>query len=137
MDRTLFDQNGKPVAYLHADYHGSIFLWDGHAVAYVDGEHVFGMNGKHLGWLISDVLYTNDGTRIGYTSATCPVPTDREPAKAERRPVDQMRPKWRVPPTPKLLFHSAEQDLETFLKDGAIPPFRPEDRSEPREETEG
>jgi hypothetical protein len=137
MDRTLFDQNGKPVAYLHTDYHGSIFLWDGNAVAYLDDEHIFGINGKHLGWLISDVLYTNDGARIGFTSVTCPVPTDREPAKAERRPVDQIQPKWHIPPTPKLMFHLAEQDLETFLKGGAIPPFRPESRSETHEETEG
>jgi hypothetical protein len=137
MDRTLFDQNGKPVAYLHTDYHGSIFLWDGIAVAYLDDEHIFGINGKHLGWLISDVLYTNDGARIGFTSVTCPVPTDREPAKAERRPVDQIQPKWHIPPTPKLMFHLAEQDLETFLKGGAIPPFRPESRSETHEETEG
>jgi len=124
MDQTLFDQTGRPVAYLHYDYHGSIFLWNGRAVAYLyENEHVYGINGKHLGWFVDDVLYTNEGTRIGFTIATCPVLVGREPAKAERRPVDQIRPRWKAPPTPKLDFRFADQDFEVFLKEGGIPPL--------------
>lgn len=124
MDRTLFDQNGRPVAYLHYDYHASIFLWNGRAVAYIyENEHVYGINGKHLGWFIDDVVYTNNGLRIGFTIATCPVLTEREPAKAERRPVDQIRPRWKKPPTPKLDFRFSDQDFEAFLKEGEVPPF--------------
>ncbi len=127
MDRTLFNRDGRPVAYLHADYHGSIFLWDGHAVAYLyDDRHVYGFNGRHLGWFVDDILYTNDGARIGFTTSTCPVPPDKEPAKIERRAVDQIRPRWSAPPTPKLGFHHAEQDLGEFLREGEIPPFKPQ-----------
>lgn len=124
MDQTLFDQTGRPVAYLHYDYHGSIFLWSGRAVAYIhENEHVYGINGKHLGWFIDDVVYTNEGTRIGFTISTCPVMTEREPAKAERRPVDQIRPRWKAPPTPKLEFLFSDQDFEAFLEEGGVPPF--------------
>jgi len=127
MDRTLFNRDGRPVAYLHEDYHGSIFLWDGHAVAYLyDDMHVYGLNGRHLGWFLDDILYTNGGGRIGFTASTCPVPLDKEPAKIERRVVDQIRPRWSAPPTPKLDFHHAEQDLEEFLRGGEIPPFTPQ-----------
>ncbi len=124
MDRSLFDRAGRPAAYLHHDYHDSIYLWDGRAVAYIhEQEHVYGLNGKHLGWMIDDVLYTHDGDRIGFTSATCPVPVGREPAKVERRPVDQMRPRWKAPPTPKLGHRPAEGDLVEFLSEGGIPPL--------------
>ena len=124
MDRTLFDREGRPAAYLHEDYHGSIYLWDGHAVAYrFEDVHVYGFNGKHLGFLIDDVLYTNEGDRIGFTTVTCPVPTGHEPAKTERRPVDRIRPRWKAPPTPKLGYVFSEQDLAEFLAEGAVPPL--------------
>ncbi len=125
MDRTLFDKEGRAIAYLHNDYHRSIYLWEGRSVAYLygDEDHVYGINGKHLGWFIDEVLYTNDGTRIGFTSLTCPVPVGREPAKGERRSVDQIRPRWKAPPTPKLGFEFAERDLAEFLSEGAVPPL--------------
>lgn len=124
MDQSLFDKDGRAVAYIHDDFHGSIYLWEGSPAAYLDGEHIFGMNGRHLGWFINQVLYTNDGTRIGFTSATCPVPPGTEPPKTERRPVDHIQPKYSSPPTPKLSFLAAEIALDTFLKEGAIPPFK-------------
>jgi hypothetical protein len=123
MDQTLFDQNGRPVAYIHSDFHCSVYLWDGSPVAHLDGEHVFGMNGRHLGWFINEVLYTNDGARIGFTSETCPVPPGTEPSKTERRPVDEIQSKFQAPPTPKLSFQTADKDLESFLKDGSVPLF--------------
>lgn len=112
------------MAYLHYDLHGSIFLWNGRAVACLyENEHVYGINGKHLGWFIDDVLYTNDGSRIGFTIATCPGPVEQEPAKVERRPVDQIRPRWKRPPTPKLGFTLSGRDLGAFLEEGGVPPF--------------
>lgn len=124
MDRTLFDCEGRPAAYLHDDYHGSIYLWDGHAVAYLfEDAHVYGFNGKHLGFFIDDVLYTNEGDRIGFTTVTCPVPTGREPAKTERQPVDRIRPRWKAPPTPKLGYQLTERDLAGFLAEGGVPPL--------------
>lgn len=132
MDQTLFDQEGRPVAYLRDDYHGSIYLWDGNAVAYLyEQQHVYGINGKHLGWFIDDVLYTNEGARIGFTSLSCPLPVGREPAKAERRSVDQIRPRWKAPPTPKLGFHFADEDLGDFLLKGAVPPLNAESENGP------
>ncbi|MCF8061378.1 MAG: hypothetical protein K9M82_02580 [Deltaproteobacteria bacterium] len=124
MDRTLFDRKGRPAAYLRDDYHGSVYLWDGHAVAYIhEYVHVYGINGRHLGWLIDDVLYTNEGERIGFTSLTCPVPVGREPAKTERRSVDKIRPRWKAPATPKLGYRFAERDLAEFLAEGGAPPL--------------
>ena len=134
MDQTLFDREGNAVAYLHDDYHRSIYLWEGRAVAYLHGDedHVYGINGRHLGWLIDDILYTNEGTRIGFTYLTCPEPTGREPAKGERRSVDQIRPRWKAPPTPKLGFVTDERGLAEFLAEGGVPPFEgPADMENP------
>jgi len=59
MEVTLFDKNGIAVAYITTDYNNSIYLWDGSPVAYLyEGKHVYGINGKHLGWFEEDVLYT-------------------------------------------------------------------------------
>jgi hypothetical protein len=44
----------------------TIYLWGGKPVAYLDpdrasGFHVYGFNGKHLGWLIEGVLRDHEG----------------------------------------------------------------------------
>jgi hypothetical protein len=121
MERTLFDMRGKAVAYMTEDYHGSLYLWDGTPIAYLyEGQHIYGINGRHLGWFINDILYNDAGERIGFTSRTCPVAIGRESAKAEKRPMEQIRPKWTAPPTPNLSFRFANQELADFLRGGQV-----------------
>ena len=101
MERTLFNRNGEPVAYICDDYHETIYLWDGSPVAYLfNEEHIFGINGRHLGRFINDIIYNDNGERVGFTSNNCPVPVAKEPIKPKRYPMDEIRPRWSVQPLP-------------------------------------
>ena len=131
MERTLFNRNGEPVAYICDDYHETIYLWDGSPVAYLfNEEHIFGINGRHLGRFINDIIYNDNGERIGFTSNNCPVPVAKEPIKPKRYPMDEIRPRWSVPPLPNLSFNFASQDFRDFLKEGQVARFGAEVSSE-------
>jgi hypothetical protein len=63
---TLFDGRGRASAYIALDDEMTIYLWDGKPVAYLDrdsggGFHVYGFNGKHLGWFVSGIVRDHDG----------------------------------------------------------------------------
>ena len=121
MEKTLFNKEGDPVAYISDDYNETIFLWDGSPVAYLyDEYHVYGINGRHLGWRIEDILYNNDGERIGFTSSNCPVAIAKEPTKTRKQPIDEIRPRWKAPPLPKLSFDLAGLDLVDYLQEGQV-----------------
>jgi len=131
MEKTLFDKNGEAVAYIRDDYHETVYMWDGYPVAYLyNDQHVYGFNGRHLGWFINEVIYNGQGERIGFTSNTCPVTIAKEPVKTERRTMDEIRPKWSAPPTPKLTFNLGSQDLADFLMEGRVVSFHKEESTE-------
>ncbi len=62
---SLFDGLGRPAAYAAADL--TIYLWSGKPVAYLErdsgasGFHIYGFNGKHLGWLVGGVARDHEG----------------------------------------------------------------------------
>jgi len=63
---TLFDDHGKASAYIALDDEMTIYLWSGKPVAYLNpdssgGYHVYGFNGKHLGWFVSGVIRDHEG----------------------------------------------------------------------------
>ena len=119
MERTLYDKRGGPVAYVAMDYHEAVFLWDGRAVAYLyEEDHVYGVNGRHLGWFIDDILYDQEGARIGFTSTTCPVPVGKRGPKGKRSVLPELKPRWAAPPRPKLTFRESGQALADFLAQG-------------------
>ncbi len=123
-EKTLFNKNGDPIAYIADDYNATIFLWDGSAVAYIyEEEYVYGINGRPLGWWIDEILYDGNGDRIAFSSGTCPVAIGKEPPKTKKEPVDELRPRWALPPLPKLRFDFASQDLVDFLKEGQVAKF--------------
>ena len=69
---TLFDGRGRASAYIAPDDEGTIYLWSGKPVAYLDadsasGFHICGFNGKHLGWFVGGIVRAHDG------NATCAV----------------------------------------------------------------
>lgn len=135
MEWTLFDKNGDPVAYVADDYHETIYLWDGSPVAYLHEERqIYGIKGPHLGWFIDDILYTNRGERIGFTSGSCPIPVAKEPIKMKKYPMDEIRPRWEAQPLPKLEFTFADQDLAGFLREGQVIHTRKEGSSEVSED---
>ena len=120
--RTIFyNKEGEAVAYLAEDYRNTIYLWDGSAVAYLFEEsHIYGINGRHLGWFKGEVIYDNDGARVGFTSSTSPVPIAKTRPKGEKAPVDEIRPRWSAPPLPKLGFQTSGQALADFLNQGRV-----------------
>ncbi len=70
------------MAYIAEDGEQSIYLWAGHAVAYVVEEKNYGWNGKHLGWFVDGIFYDGHGYKIGFIRSKCPVATFAEPAKS-------------------------------------------------------
>jgi hypothetical protein len=136
-DKTLFDKHGNPVAYIADDYNKTVYLWDGSLVAYIyEDEHVYGINGRHLGWWVDEILYNVDGDRIAFTSGTCPVAIGKEPQKNKKQRMEEIRPRWKAPPLPKLGFDFASQDLADFLREGQIERFYEESPAEETQEEE-
>jgi len=127
MDRSLFDKKGFAVAYIADDYHNTIYLWDGSPVAYLyEDVHIYGINGRHLGWFMNDILYNNNGERIGFTSNTCPVAIAKEAVKSKRKSIHELRPRWSAPPTPMGKFQFADQGLKDFLLEGQVVRYKQE-----------
>jgi hypothetical protein len=63
---TLFDGRGKATACIVFDDGLTIYLWDGKPAAYLNrdsagGFHVYGFNGKHLGWFVGGVIWDHQG----------------------------------------------------------------------------
>ena len=127
MDRSLFDKKGFAAAYLADDYLNTIYLWDGSPVAYLyEDVHIYGFNGRPLGWFMDDILYNNRGERIGFTSNTCPVAIAKEPVKSKRQSMDEPRPRWSTPPAPMRSFHFSDQELKDFLLEGQVVRYKEE-----------
>lgn len=62
----LYDASGEAVAYVDADDEMTVYLWSGKPVAYLELDtgssfHVYGFNGKHLGWFVDGILRDHDG----------------------------------------------------------------------------
>jgi len=66
----LFDKEGNPVAYIDTNDEWTIYLWEGKPVAYIIKDeqtlHIYGFNGKHLGWYINGILRDHDGNAVGF-----------------------------------------------------------------------
>ena len=67
METTLYDKGGNPVAYISEDNGFAIYLWDGHAVSYLEGDRIYGWKGEHIGWFEKDIIYDSKGNRVGFT----------------------------------------------------------------------
>jgi hypothetical protein len=67
---SLFDKEGNPVAYIDTKDDWTIYLWEGKPVAYIinDGQtiHVYGFNGKHLGWYVNGIIRDHEGNIVGF-----------------------------------------------------------------------
>jgi hypothetical protein len=135
MEKTLYNKNGDIIAYISNDFHNTIYLWEGKQVAYIyEDQHIYGINGRHLGWFIDEIIYNNDGERVGFTNNSCPVSVAKETVKPEKYPKDEIQPRWKAPPLPKTLFDFANEDLSDFLKEGRFLFFREEVSQEAEEE---
>lgn len=83
---SLFSNTGKAVAYIDTTDDLTIYLWGGKPVAYLTedtsgGYHVYGFNGKHLGWFVKGVLRDHKGDAACGVRDTLPT-TQFEPFKS-------------------------------------------------------
>ena len=81
MEITLYERDGRPVAYIADDQEWSIYTWDGHAVCNIFDDKIYGWKGHHIGWFYQGIVYDIHGYRVGYTKQTCPSVTCVEPVK--------------------------------------------------------
>jgi hypothetical protein len=115
METTLYSKNGKSVAYV-ADDGETIYLWDGHAVAYLHEDKVYGFNGKLLGWFANGIIYDMHGHQIGFTQGKCPSVT-LVPSVKSVKYVKSVKSVRSVPYVRPILsrVHS-DEDLQDFLE---------------------
>ena len=71
MEITFYNRTGHPQTYLSTENDNSFYTWDGHAVAYLHEDKVYGWRGKHIGWYIDGVIYDLKGYRVGSTREKC------------------------------------------------------------------
>ena len=127
IDTIIYDIKGSPVAYITSQFRPTIFLWTGIPVAYLhEEEFVYGINGRHLGWFRNEILFNNDGERMGFTFSTCPVAISKEPVKGKKQSMAKPRPRCRTKSPPKFLSRFADQALTEFLAEGQISPMSEE-----------
>jgi len=113
MEISLFDKNGSAVAYISSD--GTIYLWDGRPVAYLLENHVYGFNGKHLGWFENGIMYDGDGYRIGFSREKCPVVTQIEPVKSVKHVKSVKSVKSIAPIKPIFSLANSNKKFKEFL----------------------
>jgi hypothetical protein len=118
MEITLFNKNGKPVAYI-ADDHETVYLWDGRPVAYVFEDRVFDWNGRQLGWFNNGTVFDIYGLRSGFIKSKSPIATEMEPLKPQKhlKPVKGESQSQVLKPV--LCYGYSNKNLEDLLEAGS------------------
>ncbi len=65
MTMALYDKDGQPIAYAEDD--GSIYLFSGEAIAYLQDGSVWSYSGKHLGWFDNGLILDKFGDTAFFT----------------------------------------------------------------------
>jgi len=120
-ETTLFDGRGRSVAYIAEDL--TIYLWSGKPVAYLDrdssgGFHIYGFNGKHLGWFFRGVARDRSG------DGACAVKevlssTQMEPMKSMKQMLPMKGMKEMAPMQPMFSSSWSGTPCQIFLQHGA------------------
>lgn len=118
METSLFNKNGKPVAYIAADGE-TIYLWDGRAVAYLIEDKVFGWNGRQLGWFANGTLFDIYGLRAGFIKSKSPIPTDIEFGKPGKQAKGSKSSRQGTVAKPVMCYGYSNRSLEEILEDGS------------------
>ncbi len=119
METTLFNRNGKPVAYLAEDAE-TIYMWDGRAVGYLFEDKVYGWNGKQLGWFVNGTFFDIYGLRTGFIKSKSPIPTDIEPGKSAKQVKSARSVRQGVIAKPVMCYGYSGRSLEEILEEGSI-----------------
>ena len=119
-DISIYDKNGNAKAYIADDL--TIYLWGGDPVAYLYNSagdwHIFGFNGRHLGWYDEGIIYDPNGYAIGAQKDAVIMITSIETIKGIKgiKPIKSIR---EIPPIKPILSMSwGNTPLIVFLKSG-------------------
>lgn len=118
---SLFDSSGQPIAYVAEEL--TIYLWSGKPVAYLHQEsgklHVYGFNGKHLGWFLNGIIRDHDGNAVGGEREVFSIHLKFEPYKAYKQYKPYKGYREYAPYQPYLINSWSELPLRLFLLQGA------------------
>jgi hypothetical protein len=78
---SLFDSRGEATAYISTDHELTIYKWEGKPMAYLSGEHIYGYNGKHLGWFDNGIVWDHKGRGVGFVKGAVSMSTNLESLK--------------------------------------------------------
>ena len=119
-DLSLFDGNGKPVAYVAEEL--TVYLWSGEPVAYLYQDsgkvHVYGFSGKHLGWFVRGIIRDHDGNAVGAIKEALRSSTEYEPYKGYKQYKPYKGYREYAPYQPYLSQSWGDLPLRLFLLQG-------------------
>ena len=118
---SLFNAQGKATAYIAEEL--TIYLWSGKPVAYLDkdqagGFHIYGFNGKHLGWYVKGAIRDHKGKVAGGESYIFSNGTNLEPFKGFKGFKSFKSFKSFAPHRPYFIKEWSDMSLNFFLKQG-------------------
>ena len=119
MEESLFDILGHPVAYISYDEEGTIYMWDGTPVAYLESDKtLYGFNGKHLGWYENGQVRNLRGEITGFNRLAADVYIGYEPYKSYKKYRPYRRYKEYPHFKPFYTISKARETLAQFLLEG-------------------
>jgi hypothetical protein len=119
---SLFDSEGKAIAYIVTDDDFTIYMWDGTPVAYLypkmDQYSIYGFNGNHLGWLVDGIIRDHNGNAVGFIKNAVNMYTQYEPYKSYKQYKPYKSYREYEPYMPYLTNNWATMPLSLFLLQG-------------------
>ena len=115
MEITLFNEHGKPEAYIK-EKDKTIFLWNGEIAAYIECDQVFSWDGQHIGWYEDDVLFDLEGYKVGSTKWACPMVTRVESNKGTKMERGDRGASIRTDISKSLKNYYSKENLTSYLK---------------------
>lgn len=79
---TLYNMDGKAIAWISEDDYPSIYLYNGKAVAWISDDAIYNYSGKYLGWLQNGWIWDRQGRAVFFTEESSGGPS--KPARHAR-----------------------------------------------------
>jgi hypothetical protein len=115
----LYDGSGAAVAYIATSEDLTIYTWAGAPVAYLDGENIYGFNGKHLGLFENGRIYDHQGRVAGTTAEATSVPLKPQRIKGFKKFKPFKAFEQFAPLQPILISSWSQLPLLVLLSEGA------------------
>lgn len=118
---TVWDRRSIATAYIATDDENTIYLWTGEPVAYLVDDHVYGFNGRHLGWFQEGIIWDYEAISVGFTRQAPYVAQTSEPPKAAKQPKPARLPREDAPTQPIKTLGVYTTLLSGVLRFGLVP----------------